>query len=84
MFNEWFPTWAGEERNRLIKAVSEIDSDFGTKLQDALVNGGELNGELDEEHKMHFETEVAQSQGNTTEPICNEQENTNAQITAAF
>lgn len=92
LFNEWFPTWAEEERDRLIKGVSEIDSDFGTKLQDALVNGVKLNGDLDEEHKLHFGTEVTQTQENTTEAISNEQieavtvpsqENTNVEITAA-
>ncbi|CAH2094434.1 unnamed protein product [Euphydryas editha] len=89
LFNEWFPTWAEEERDRLIKAVSEIDSDFGTKLQDALVNGIKLNGDLDEEHKLHFGTEIA-TQENTDEPSSNEhtetvtsQENTNVEIAAA-
>ncbi|XP_072929930.1 uncharacterized protein C14orf119 isoform X2 [Epargyreus clarus] len=45
LFNEWFPTWAEDERDRLMKAVTEIDPDFGSKLQDILVNGPKVNGD---------------------------------------
>ncbi|XP_026494287.2 uncharacterized protein C14orf119 isoform X1 [Vanessa tameamea] len=91
LFNEWFPTWAEEERDRLVKAVSEIDSEFGIKLQDALVNGFKLNGDLDEEHKLHFGIENVQPEEDLIESGSNEnsetltvsQENSNVEIAAA-
>ncbi|XP_050675390.1 uncharacterized protein C14orf119 isoform X2 [Leptidea sinapis] len=44
LFNEWYPTWSEEDKERLQKSVSEIDPEFGSKLQDALVNGIKVNG----------------------------------------
>ncbi|CAK1550570.1 unnamed protein product [Leptosia nina] len=44
LFNEWYPTWSDELRERLIKAVTETDAHFGEKLQDILVNGIKVNG----------------------------------------
>ncbi|XP_028160072.1 uncharacterized protein C14orf119 isoform X2 [Ostrinia nubilalis] len=46
LFNEWYPTWAEEEQDRLIKGVSEVDPEFGEKLQDYLTNGPPVNGEF--------------------------------------
>lgn len=52
LFNEWFPSWAEEEQDRLIKGVSEIDAEFGEKLQSYIDNGppvnGDVNGVIDE------------------------------------
>ncbi|OWR43918.1 uncharacterized protein C14orf119 isoform X2 [Danaus plexippus] len=48
LFNSWFPNWSDEEKDRLVRAVSEIDSDFGTKLQETMANGFQLNGDTEE------------------------------------
>ncbi|XP_026735238.1 uncharacterized protein C14orf119 isoform X1 [Trichoplusia ni] len=53
LFNEWFPTWAEEEQDRVIKGVTEIDPDFGTKLQDLLTNGPQLNGDQNGTDELH-------------------------------
>ncbi|XP_059053400.1 uncharacterized protein C14orf119 [Achroia grisella] len=53
LFNEWYPTWAEEEQDRLIKGVSDMDGEFGVKLQDLIINGPQLNGDtngVDEAH----------------------------------
>lgn len=49
LFNDWYPTWSEEEQDRLVLAVSEMDSEFGTKLQDVMVNGPQVlhNGKKD-------------------------------------
>ncbi|XP_022116245.1 uncharacterized protein C14orf119 [Pieris rapae] len=44
LFNEWYPTWNEDQKERLIKAVTETDPDFGEKLQDILTNGIKVNG----------------------------------------
>ncbi|CAG9565379.1 unnamed protein product [Danaus chrysippus] len=48
LFNSWFPNWSDEEKDRLVRAVSEIDSDFGNKLQDIMANGLQVNGDTEE------------------------------------
>ncbi|CAG4986755.1 unnamed protein product [Colias eurytheme] len=62
LFNEWFPTWAEEQRDRLLKAVTEIDVEFGNKLQDILVNGVKVNGTDD-----FFSTNETVGEKNTEE-----------------
>ncbi|XP_026760588.2 uncharacterized protein C14orf119 isoform X2 [Galleria mellonella] len=60
LFNEWYPTWAEEEQDRLIKGVSDMDPEFGVKLQDLIVNGPQLNGDVngaDEGHSAENEVE---------------------------
>ncbi|XP_041969727.1 uncharacterized protein C14orf119 isoform X2 [Aricia agestis] len=52
LFNEWYPTWTEEEQDRVVKGVSEMDSDFATKLQDALQNGIKVNGHDDFFHEI--------------------------------
>ncbi|CAH0728365.1 unnamed protein product, partial [Brenthis ino] len=88
LFNEWFPTWSEEEQDRLIKGVSDMDSDFGTKLQDAFVNGVKING-LDEEH-LKYESPIVPVEVNDTEIVNNDieslavsQDNLNVEIAAA-
>lgn len=54
LFNEWYPTWAEEEQDRLIKEISEVDADFGAKLQDYLVKGPQTNGELNGVAELKF------------------------------
>lgn len=46
LFNEWYPSWSEEEQDRFVKAVSEADPDFGTKLQDVIINGPQINGDV--------------------------------------
>ncbi|KAG6464619.1 hypothetical protein O3G_MSEX014637 [Manduca sexta] len=45
LFNEWYPTWSEEEQDRLVKSVSDMDAEFGSKLQELLKNNGQINGE---------------------------------------
>uniref|UniRef100_A0A2A4IXS5 Uncharacterized protein n=2 Tax=Heliothis virescens TaxID=7102 RepID=A0A2A4IXS5_HELVI len=70
LFNEWFPTWAEEDQDRLIKSVSETDPEFGKKLQDILINGPQVNGEqngTDEVHSPIPEEEIkTEENGNST------------------
>ncbi|KAM3962499.1 uncharacterized protein C14orf119 [Aphomia sociella] len=54
LFNEWYPTWAEEEQDRLVKGVSDMDSDFGAKLQDILINGPQLNGDMNGRDEFHL------------------------------
>lgn len=65
LFNEWFPTWAEEEQDRLIKGVSEQDPDFGAKLQDILINGPQVNGNQDD----FFEQNLSKEQNGTSENL---------------
>ncbi|KAJ8713980.1 hypothetical protein PYW08_007600 [Mythimna loreyi] len=53
LFNEWFPTWAEEDQDRLIKSVSETDPEFGKKLQDLMINGPQVNGEQNGTNELH-------------------------------
>uniref|UniRef100_A0A1E1WU17 Uncharacterized protein n=1 Tax=Pectinophora gossypiella TaxID=13191 RepID=A0A1E1WU17_PECGO len=53
LFNEWYPTWAEEEQDRLVKGVTEIDAEFGEKLNDLLVNGPPVNGDMNGTNEMH-------------------------------
>ncbi|KAJ2938770.1 hypothetical protein O0L34_g3391 [Tuta absoluta] len=53
LFNEWYPTWAEEEQDRLVKGVSELDPDFGAKLHDLILNGPTLNGEQNGTDEIH-------------------------------
>ncbi|KAJ0173662.1 hypothetical protein K1T71_010811 [Dendrolimus kikuchii] len=46
LFNEWYPTWVEEDQDRFVKAVSEADPEFGTKLQDIITNGPQVNGDV--------------------------------------
>lgn len=39
LFKEWFPTWSIEQRERLAKQISDIDPNFGEKLNSELRNG---------------------------------------------
>ncbi|XP_075983221.1 uncharacterized protein LOC142981299 isoform X2 [Anticarsia gemmatalis] len=64
LFNEWFPTWAEDEQERLIKGVSEADSEFGTKLQDFMINGPQVNGD----QFGIVEPKPASEQNGTNEP----------------
>lgn len=36
--------WNEDQKDRLIKSVTETDPDFGEKLQDMLTNGIKVNG----------------------------------------
>ncbi|GBP04036.1 Uncharacterized protein C14orf119 [Eumeta japonica] len=45
LFNEWYPTWSEEEQDRLIKGVSDMDPEFGKKLEEQLTNGVTVNGD---------------------------------------
>ncbi|CAG4953658.1 unnamed protein product [Parnassius apollo] len=47
LFNEWYPTWAEEGKERLVKKISDLDPDFSSKLQEALVKGTPMNGDGD-------------------------------------
>ncbi|XP_053613903.1 uncharacterized protein C14orf119 isoform X2 [Plodia interpunctella] len=71
LFNEWYPTWAEEEQDRLIKGVSDMDAEFGLKLQDLLTNGPKMNGELngtDEAHSSCESEPVNEERRNNEEP----------------
>lgn len=70
LFNEWFPTWSEEQKERLVKAVSDMDSDFGSKLQDALINGVKING-LDEEH-LKYDSAIIPPEVNDIEAVNND------------
>nr|BAM19376.1 similar to CG12948 [Papilio xuthus] len=48
LFNEWYPTWTEEERERLVNKISEIDAEFSMKLQEAVLKGIQVNGNDDE------------------------------------
>ncbi|CAB3245937.1 unnamed protein product [Arctia plantaginis] len=65
LFNEWFPTWAEEEQDRLIKGVSEQDPEFGAKLQDILLNGPQVNGNQDD----FFEQSLSKEQNGTSDNV---------------
>ncbi|XP_013182984.2 uncharacterized protein C14orf119 homolog isoform X2 [Amyelois transitella] len=73
LFNEWYPTWTANEQDRLIKGVSDMDAEFGIKLQDILTNGPHMNGELNGTNENHNNLEEANEEWrNNEEP---EQEN---------
>lgn len=57
LFNEWFPAWAEEDQDRLIKGVTDVDPAFGEKLQDLMKNGPQLNGEENGTGEAHSPTE---------------------------
>ncbi|KPJ18152.1 Uncharacterized protein C14orf119 [Papilio machaon] len=48
LFNEWYPTWTEEERERLVNKISEIDAEFSMKLQETVLKGIQVNGKDDE------------------------------------
>lgn len=49
LFNDWYPTWSEEERFRLMKGVTEMDSDFAKKVQQCNIpNGTSVNGVVEE------------------------------------
>ncbi|XP_023941076.1 uncharacterized protein C14orf119 homolog isoform X2 [Bicyclus anynana] len=79
LFNEWFPTWAEEDKERLVSAVSEIDSDFGTKLQDVISNGAVVNGDTE----AHQDTEEVVHEGDEVVEVAVSQENISVEIAAA-
>ncbi|XP_039757527.1 uncharacterized protein C14orf119 homolog [Pararge aegeria] len=87
LFNEWFPTWAEEDRDRLVAAVSEIDADFGTKLQDVLTNGVVVNGDADvhqlREDEPALEVPLIEDNEVIEENRAVSQENINVEIAAA-
>lgn len=60
LFNEWYPTWAEEEQDRLVKGITEMDPDFGTKLHEALSNGPKVNGDLNGTNEIHSPIETEQ------------------------
>ncbi|KAL0869169.1 hypothetical protein ABMA27_007456 [Loxostege sticticalis] len=82
LFNEWYPSWAEEEQDRLIKGVSDMDSDFGEKLQDYLANGPPVNGEFNfligensvHEEENKTENEQLNNGENAEEPADEEQQ----------
>lgn len=49
LFNDWYPSWSEEEQDRFVLTISEMDSEFGTKLQDVMANGIQVlqNGKKD-------------------------------------
>ncbi|XP_073950485.1 uncharacterized protein C14orf119 isoform X2 [Choristoneura fumiferana] len=71
LFNEWYPTWTAEERDRLVAGVTETDPDFGKKLQDILTNGLQMNGDLNGTSELHSPIEEEDKQeveaGNSVE-----------------
>ncbi|CAG9789270.1 unnamed protein product [Diatraea saccharalis] len=82
LFNEWYPTWAEEEQDRLVKGISEIDPDFGEKLQNYITNGPPVNGDMngfievhneealkDEDEAGHVEHVAEESEGITQESL---------------
>ncbi|XP_047994817.1 uncharacterized protein C14orf119 isoform X2 [Leguminivora glycinivorella] len=57
LFNEWYPTWTGDEKDRLVSGVTEMDPDFGKKLLEFLTNGPKMNGDLNGTSEVHSPTE---------------------------
>ncbi|XP_063367730.1 uncharacterized protein C14orf119 [Cydia amplana] len=57
LFNEWYPTWTGDEKDRLLSGVTEMDPDFGKKLQEFITNGPKTNGDLNGTNEEHSPTE---------------------------
>ncbi|RVE47483.1 hypothetical protein evm_007894 [Chilo suppressalis] len=55
LFNEWYPTWAEEEQDRLVKGVTDMDPDFGEKLQNYIANGPPVNGDVNGFLETHEE-----------------------------
>lgn len=49
--------WVEEDQDRLIKGVSEVDSEFGAKLEDLMKNGPQLNGEENGTGETHSPVE---------------------------
>lgn len=65
-----------------------MDSDFGSKLQDALINGFKING-LDEDH-LKYDSAIVPPEVNDTEIVNNDieslpvsQDNLSVEIAAA-
>ncbi|XP_034834070.1 uncharacterized protein C14orf119 isoform X1 [Maniola hyperantus] len=82
LFNEWFPTWAEEDRDRLITAVTEMDADFGIKLQDALSNPTVVNG--DASYKLeNVSNEEEEKDEELQDTRAVSQENVSVEIAAA-
>lgn len=78
LFNEWYPTWTEDEQDRFVKSISEVDPDFGTKLQDIIINGPKVNGDefgiiesvADDANETHNEVNENQnSEEETKEPV---------------
>lgn len=64
MFNEWYPTWTEEERERLVNKISEIDAEFSMKLQEAVLKGVQVNGKDDVvEQNVESSTEKEEKKG---------------------
>ncbi|XP_022817583.1 uncharacterized protein C14orf119 isoform X1 [Spodoptera litura] len=79
LFNEWFPTWAEEEQDRLIKSVSETDPEFGKKLQDVMLNGPQVNG--DQNGFFDYHTPAPEEEKKTEDSeTWNNEENGHAEV----
>ncbi|XP_013135614.1 PREDICTED: uncharacterized protein C14orf119 [Papilio polytes] len=64
LFNEWYPTWTEEERERLVNKISEIDAEFSMKLQEAVLKGVQVNGKDDVgEQTVESSTEKEEKKG---------------------
>lgn len=96
LFNEWYPTWSKEEKERLLKKISELDPDFSNKLHDTLFKGAQVNGDENDSDIINTEncTESSLSQQNADKEVENQtddnrefptsnQENVSIEITAA-
>ncbi|KAL4715891.1 hypothetical protein ACJJTC_013191 [Scirpophaga incertulas] len=69
LFNEWFPTWTEEQQDRLIKGISEVDMEFGNKLQEYLTNGPPVNGDC---NGFTDETNVAEVESQSVDESAND------------
>ncbi|XP_068619226.1 uncharacterized protein C14orf119 [Battus philenor] len=92
LFNEWYPTWSEEERERLAKKISDLDPEFSGKLQEEIVKGTQINGDdetvindkdyfvVDQETKENNDEKIEHDDEKELPPT---QDNISIEITAA-